>query len=66
MQPTKTALQSTTIWLNFIPTVITVLTALSNDQLITQHPQAVAAIATSLFVLNMLNRFRTDSPIKLK
>jgi hypothetical protein len=66
MQPTKTALQSTTIWLNFIPTVITVLTALSNDQLIAQHPQAVAAIATSLFVLNMLNRFRTDSPIKLK
>jgi len=66
MPTTKSPTQSSTIWLNFVPTVITVLTALGNDQLIAQHPQAVAAIATTLFVLNMLNRFRTDTPIAWK
>ncbi len=62
----KKASQSVTIWLNFIPTVVTVLTALSNDQLIAQNPKLAAGIATALFVLNIANRFRTVEPISLK
>lgn len=62
----KKASQSVTIWLNFIPTVVTVLTALSNDQLIANNPKLAAGIATALFVLNIANRFRTVEPISFK
>lgn len=62
----KNPLQSTTIWLNIIPVVITVLTTLSNEQLIAQNPRITAGIASALFVLNILNRFRTVEPISFK
>lgn len=62
----KNPLQSTTIWLNIIPVVITVLTTLSNDQIISSHPRVAAGIASALFVLNILNRFRTVEPISFK
>ena len=62
----KNPLQSATIWLNIIPVVITVLTTLSNEQLITQNPRIAAGIASALFVLNILNRFRTVEPVSFK
>jgi len=61
----KSATQSATIWLNLIPTVIAVLTTLSGDTLVSSHPKIASALATAIFVLNILNRFRTVEPVAL-
>jgi hypothetical protein len=61
----KTPAESSTIWFNAIPLVITLLTTAMNDQWIASNPKVAGAIASAIFVLNIANRFRTSQAIKL-
>jgi len=61
----KPFFKSRTFWLNAATLVVAILTALSNQELILEHPDAALWIAAAVAVGNVVLRFVTDTPIKL-
>lgn len=59
----KSPFKSVTLWLNFIPTVLSVLTLLQSDALIQSNPKMVLVLSNIVFLLNIANRFRTVVPV---
>lgn len=62
---TKPAVQSKTIILNLISTVVAVATAVGGEHWVSAYPKVTAGIGAVLFIANIGLRFLTNSPVSL-
>lgn len=54
---------SKTVWVNVLTLIVAILGLLAGNDLIAQHPQVVAAIASSVAAINVLLRFLTSDAL---
>ncbi len=55
--------KSRTIWAQLLPIMVAILALLADDQLLTNHPQAVAGLLLAIGVINIVLRSLTGQPI---
>lgn len=55
--------KSRTIWAQLLPIAVAILALLADDQLLTNHPQAVAGLFLAVGIINIVLRSITGQPI---
>ena len=55
--------KSRTIWAQLLPLVVAILALLADDQLLSNHPQAVAGLFLAIGVINIVLRSITGQPL---
>lgn len=58
--------KSSTIWLNLLGLLAEVLAYIKTDPILVNNERTLHMIALALFIINVLNRFKTKDPISLK
>ena len=63
---TKKSWQSKTVWLNAVTLAVGVATYLTTNDIVRQHPVAIAVLIVLQSVGNLVLRFATSKPVTLK
>lgn len=62
----KPAVKSKTVWLNVLATVAGLVVSLGNTDVVQENPEWAAIAGTAVAVANIVLRFVTKEPLKVK